>query len=204
MLRPAPILFMRFCMPLILAAGVFLTAPAGAQSNWVFVSATGIPRASSTSRPLYVYVSVPGDIYLDDFTVVAGSTTNGVNVLTNGGFESGMLQWTIGSDGNNSASVSSTNFFHSGTNSLHLIASAGGTTQNSAIWQDMPQLTVGATYTLGFWYRQTTNVPGGALIVRFSNNGIVTSNNPAPPLTPDTTPPIIFNVVPTANSTVSV
>ncbi len=175
--------------------------------NWVFVSATGIPRSSSTSRPLYIYLTAPGDIYVDDVSVVLGSTTNGANVITNGGFETGALPtWVIGSDSNNGNSSASTNFVHSGNYSLHLIASAGGTTKNSAIWQDASQLTVGATYTLSYWYRQTTNSNGGALIVRFSNDGIVTSNNPAAPVPP---PPVetnalaITGISPAPDSTVS-
>jgi hypothetical protein len=128
--------------------------------NWVFVSATGVPRPStdSSAKPLYLYLATAGDIYLDDVSVVAGSTTNGVNLVTNGGFEGSISPWTIGSVGNNSASVVSTNFAHSGTNSLHLIASAGGTTQSSAIWQDFSSLiATNGTYTLSFWYLQSTN-----------------------------------------------
>ena len=150
-----------------------------ATPQWVRVSATGIPRASG-SPPLYIYLQSAGDIYVDDVSVVAGSVAeSGVNVVTNGGFETSLTPWTIGSDGNNSASVVSTNATHSGSRSLHLVASSGGTTQNSAIWQNFSgQLTVGATYTLSFWYLQTTN--GGPLTVRFSGNGIAITTNPAP------------------------
>lgn len=148
--------------------------------QWVRVTATGIPRASG-SPPLYLYLQSAGDIYIDDVSVVAGSVAeSGANVVTNGGFETSLTPWTVGSDGNNIASVSSTSFKHSGTSSLHLIASSGGTTQNSSIWQNFSsQLTVGATYTLSFWYLQSTN--GGPLTARFSGNGITLTTNPAPP-----------------------
>jgi hypothetical protein len=172
--------------------------------NWVFVSATGVPKPSSdaVAKPLYLYLTTAGDIYLDDVSVVAGTTPNGVNLATNGGFEGALSPWTIGSTGNNSASVVSTNFAHSGTNSLHLIASAGGTTQNSSVWQDFSALiATNGTYTLSFWYRQSTN--GGPLIVRFSGGGIATTNNPAPPIAPDTNPPVIFNLNPVSGATVS-
>ena len=144
-----------------------------ASAQWVHVSATGIPRASATLRPLYIYLQSAGDIYIDDVCVVAGSVADaGVNLVPNGGFETGFSPWTIGSDGNNSASTISSGFKHSGTNSLQLIAASGGTTQASSIWQDFSStLTVGETYTLSFWYRQTTS--GAPLTVRFSGSGIV-------------------------------
>ena len=172
--------------------------------NWVFVSATGVPKPSTdtSAKPLYLYLATAGDIYLDDVSVVAGSTTNGVNLVTNGGFEGALSPWTIGSDGNNSNSVVSANFAHSGTNSLHLVAAAGGTTKNSSIWQDFSSsITIGGTYTLSFWYRQSTN--GGPLIVRFSGGGIGTTNNPAPPSAPDTNPPVVVSITPASGATVS-
>jgi hypothetical protein len=148
--------------------------------KWVRAAATGIPQPSAGLRPLYIYLQSPGNIYVDDVSVVAGSVAeSGVNLVTNGSFETSLSPWTIGSDGNNSASVSSTNVAHSGSRSLHLIASAGGTTQNSSIWQDFSgRLTVGGTYTLSFWYLQSTN--GGPLTVRFSGSGISITTNPAP------------------------
>ena len=184
---------------------LFFAFTAQAQTlNWVFVSATGIPKPATDTgaKPLYLYLATAGDIYLDDVSVVAGSTTNGVNLVTNGGFEGSLSPWTIGSDGNNSASVASGNFAHSGTNSLHLVASAGGTTKNSSIWQDFSSLiATNGTYTLSFWYRQSTN--GGPLIVRFSGGGITTTNNPAPAPAPDTTPPVIVGITPAGGATVS-
>lgn len=154
--------------------------PANITSQWVRVSATGIPRATAISRPLYIYLQSAGDIYLDDVSVVAGSVAeSGVNLVTNGGFEIALNSWNLGSDGNNNASVSSPNSAHAGARSLHLVAASGGTTQNSSIWQDFSgNLTVGATYTLSFWYLQSTN--GGPLTVRFAGSGISVTTNPAP------------------------
>jgi hypothetical protein len=43
-----------------------------------------------------------------------------------------------------------------------------------------PALTLGATYTLSFWYLQSTN--GGPLTLRLSGSGIVATVNPAPSL----------------------
>lgn len=155
------------------------TNAASLAPQWVRASAIGIPRPDVT-RPLYIYLQSAGDIYVDDVSVVAGSVAeSGANFVTNGGFETSLTPWTIGSDGNNSASAVSTAFKHSGASSLHLVASAGGTTLNSSVWQDFSSsLTVGATYTLSFWYLQSTN--GGPLTVRFSGSGIVITTNPAP------------------------
>ena len=90
--------FLRLAIPLLLFA-----VTASAQTfNWVFVSATGIPKPTNntTAKPLYIYLATAGDIYLDDVRVVAGSTTNGVNLVTNGGFEGTLAPWTLGSTGN--------------------------------------------------------------------------------------------------------
>ncbi len=157
--------------------GAVTTAPT---LEWVYVTATGVPRPTSTPRALYLYLQSAGDIHLDDLSVVTGTVAQaGVNLVNNGGFEDGLAPWTIGSDGNNSASTLSTGISHSGNASLHLVASAGGTTRNSSIWQDCsPAIAVGGTYTLSFWFRQTAN--GGPLTVRFSGSGISVTTNPAP------------------------
>ncbi len=160
----------------------WFAVPANSASKavWVRATATGIPQTSVGFRPLYIYLQSAGDIYVDDVSVVAGLVAEtGANLVTNGGFEASLAPWTIGSDANNGSSVSSTNTAHSGSHSLHLVASAGGTTQNSSVWQDFSsRLTVGATYTLSFWYLQSTN--GGPLTVRFSGSGISLTTNPAP------------------------
>jgi hypothetical protein len=149
-------------------------------AQWVRVSVTGIPRPTAVARPLFISLQSAGDIYLDDVSVVAGTAPeSGANLVTNGGFETSLSPWTIGTVGNNSASVGSTAFRRSGNSSLHLIATAAGNTQNSSIWQDFSTaMTVGATYTLSFWYLPSTN--GGPLVVRLSTSGVGSTNNPAP------------------------
>jgi len=169
-----------------------------APAQWVRVSATGIPRPTAISRPLYIYLQSAGDIYLDDVSVVAGAVAElGVNLVTNAGFESSLTPWTIGSDGNNSASVVSTNFKHSGNSSLHLIAANGGASQNSSIWSDFSgSLTVGATYTLSFWYLPSNN--GGPLTLRFAGSGILITTNPAP-----VSVPVLAMATPAASNSVA-
>jgi hypothetical protein len=154
-----------------------------ATPQWIFVTATGVPRSTSQSRSLYLYLGSAGEIHLDDLSVVAGSVPGvGVNVVPNGGFESTLSPWTIGSGGNLSGSALSTAIKRSGNSSLRLVSTAAGTGQNSSIWQNFSSsLTVGATYTLSFWFLQTTN--GGPLTVRFAGNGISVTTNPAPATT---------------------
>jgi hypothetical protein len=183
-IRPTILLF------LLLVLAVLAQTASAQTANWVFVSATGIPKPTTGAKPLYIYLASAGDIYIDDVSVVAGTVAGaGANLVTNGGLETGVVSpWTIGSTGNNSSSVVTNTFAHSGSKSLHLIASAAGTTQNSSIWQDFSsRITSNGVYTLSFWYRQTTN--GGPLIVRFSGNGIATTNNPAPILVTTVAPP---------------
>jgi len=145
--------------------------------QWQYVTVTG----NASSSTLYIYLDSAGDVYIDDIKLVAGSVPEvGPNTLVNGDFESGSLApWAIGATGNNSASVVTSGFKHSGNYSLHLIASSGGSTLNSSISQNTsPALTQGASYTLSFWYFPSTN--GGPLTVRLSN-----SANAHPPMRVD-------------------
>lgn len=148
--------------------------------GWVRLSVTGVPRPTAISRPLFISLLSAGDLYIDDINVVAGTIPeSGASLVSNGGFEGNLSPWVIGTVGNNSGSVISTNFRHSGSSSLYLISTAAGTTQNSSIWQDFSSsMTVGSLYTLSFWYRPSTN--GGPVVVRLSTSGVGITNNPAP------------------------
>jgi uncharacterized protein (DUF1800 family) len=117
------------------------------------------------TNTLYVYRTKPGDVFMDNIQIRAlvfnyttnwTFTTNGTvittntavtittnlsnNLLVNGDFEqaptpvnSFPTNWTVST--NHSASHVSTTNVCSGAQSLHVVASAGGTTQGSAIWQ---------------------------------------------------------------------
>ncbi len=151
--------------------------------RWQKVSATGLGSASR----LYLYTDGPGDIYLDDLRLVAGATDDGTqsNLLRNGGFES-----TLGTDWNLSPNVvgsaRTTEFVHSGSASLHLVATEAGQSQGSSIYQIItPSLNASQTYTLTYWYRTSTQ--GTRLTIRLSGSGITSShdlsgeaNSPAP------------------------
>ncbi|HEY3853200.1 MAG TPA: lamin tail domain-containing protein, partial [Verrucomicrobiae bacterium] len=143
--------------------------------QWVEASVSG----PATSSLLYIYLQSAGDVYIDDIKVVAGSVPDvGANMLKDGDFESGFPGvWSVSP--NLTGSALSATVKHSGNASLHIISTAAGTTQSSAIYQTMsPALTGSGTYTISYWYLQSTN--GGPLTVRLSGSGIVDTVNPAP------------------------
>jgi len=147
-----------------------------AAPQWIYVTASG----TGSSSLFYIYLQSAGDIYLDDIKLVSGTLPEvGVNLMADGDFESGFPgPWTVSA--NLAASGLSTTTKHGGTTSLHLIASSGGSSQNTAIWQSIsPALSSTKTYTLSFWYLQSTN--GGPLVLRLSGAGISTTVSPAPP-----------------------
>ena len=150
-----------------------------APPQWVFVT-TNVP---ATSSRLYLYLGSAGDVYVDDVSVVGGT---GTNLVANGGFESPLTgTWSITASFANSAL--STTIKHSGASSLHIVATAAGTGSGNAIYQDItPALNNGATYTISFWYLQSTN--GGPLTVRFSSSSNPAIVNIAPSLLPSQAP----------------
>jgi len=150
---------------------------ASAQSNpapqWVFVT-TNIP---ATSSKLYIYLGSAGDIYVDDVSLVGSA---GTNLVADGGFESPLgTNWNL--TANFTQSTISSAVSHSGSCSLHVVATAAGTGNGDAIYQNItPALTLNATYTLSFWYLQSTN--GGPLVLRLSSGtSYAAAVNPAPP-----------------------
>ena len=161
--------------------------------QWVYATTTGTASASM----LYIYLQSAGDVYLDDIELVAGSTPGmGTNMVADGGFESGFPgAWTVSPNLTNSKL--STTIKHSGNASLYLISTAVGSTKGSAIWQiTSPALTTNATYTLSFWYLQSTN--GGPLTIRLSGSGTMATVNPAPSAAVAATTPAAPNSVATS------
>ena len=144
--------------------------------QWVYVWT----NMTATSSRFYIYLKSAGDIYVDDFKLVPGLVPEtGGNLLTNGDFELPLSTgWNLTANFTSSAISSAQR--HKGTNSLHVIATAAGSGGGNAIYQDtVSGLTVGAKYTLSFWYLQTTH--GNPLITRLSSASIVPTFNPAPP-----------------------
>lgn len=155
------------------------------QPEWKRAIATG----TASSSALYIYLNTPGDAYLDDIKMVAGTNPDvGANLLVDGDFESGFPgPYVVGSI--LSSSSLTTDFVHSGRTALHMISTGPGSSRATAITQDItPALATGATYTLSFWYR--TSPQGGTLTFRLSGTGIGTSVelNPNTPTAAPATP----------------
>ncbi len=143
--------------------------------QWRYVSVTG----TASSSLLYVYLLEAGEVFIDDLKIVPGTVAeSGVNSVQNGDFESAFPgAWTVSP--NHSGSVRSTTTKRSGNASLRLVASSGGTTQSSSVWQTLsPTLTPNAPCTLSFWYLENPN--GGNLRIRLSGNGTITTVSLAP------------------------
>jgi hypothetical protein len=138
---------------------------------WKYFTTTGTASASL----LYVYLTGPGDLYLDDLKLVAGAAPEvGANTVLNGDFESALSgAWTVSA--NHAASAVVTNTFHAGKSCLHVAASSGGTTKASSIYQTInPALTSGGAYTLSYWCLPGSNQVD--LVIRLSGFGILSSN----------------------------
>ncbi len=137
--------------------------------RWRRMTVTG----TASSSVLYVYLEDPGNVYLDDIRLVAGAGDDGsrTNLLTNGSFEQGLSTgWTVSP--NHAASALSTAFRTDGRLGLHLVATEGGTSRGSSIYQTLsPRLSIGQTYTLSYWY--LTRPDDIRLTLRLSGSGIV-------------------------------
>jgi hypothetical protein len=135
--------------------------------GWRFASSTATTTTNTTN--LFIFLPAPGDVYLDDVTLVAGSVAGvGSNLVVNGDFESPLSgSWTIlGTFFTNSAIVSEV--AHSGSGSLHLVGTGGGSLSQT-IRQD---LTIPpGPYTIGYWYRTSLN--GSNVTVRTYAGGPV-------------------------------
>lgn len=141
-------------------------------SDWIQVTSVGVASSSA----IYIYLTGLGEGYIDDMKLVAGfDLENGSNLLPNGNFENASLTpWNVSSNLANSSL--STTIRHGGTRSLHLVSSAGGTTRESSIWQNVPGLTSGQIYAISYWYLPVTN--SSPLTVRFSGGWIDTTPEP--------------------------
>lgn len=165
-------------------------------ANWAAADPTGpgelrwvrvVAQGTASSSSFYMYLQSAGDLYIDDVRIVPGTVPDvGINSVQNGGFESPLSgSWTVSP--NHADSSLSSAIKHSGASSLHMVASGGGTTRASSIYQELsPALVQDQPYTLSFWYRQSTN--GGPLTLRLSLHGITVTVDPAPAVTGPYTP----------------
>lgn len=170
-------------------------------TNWSFLSVTGVVSSSL----LLVYLTTPGEAYLDDMelksltttittnisyvtnnSVIATNittTTNtflGTNVLVNGDFEASTNRWTAA--GALAGSQVDSNTVHSGSGSLHLVASSAGSNQSHAVWQQItPSLpTAGSPKcVLSFWYLPSAR--SDKLTAKLNGGGVTASAVALPP-----------------------
>ena len=113
---------------------------AAIKTNWVNIRIAG----RVTSQTLYMYLTAPGEVFVDDVALYAGTGTNintAINYVQNGDFESPLSgPWTVSP--NLSGSALTTDVKASGSASLRMVASSAGSTQSSSIWQSLlPGLT---------------------------------------------------------------
>ncbi|MGO8929000.1 MAG: lamin tail domain-containing protein [Limisphaerales bacterium] len=133
--------------------------------QWQYITLTG-----EATKPILLICmhNTPGDVYIDDLKLVAGSVPEaGVNLVTNGDFESPLSgPWNVSTNMINSAI--STAVKHSGNASLHVIATSAGDTIPLSIWENTGPIVTNGTYTLSYWYLPSTN--GSELLIRLSGS----------------------------------
>ena len=141
-----------------------LTNASGAP-QWQYVTLTG-----AAPRPILLVGmhGTAGDVYIDDLKLVAGSVPEvGPNLIQDGDFESPLSgPWTVSA--NLSGSGISTAFAHSGSASLHVIASSPGDTISQTIWENTAPIVTNGTYTLSYWYLPSIN--GSQMLIRLSGS----------------------------------
>lgn len=125
---------------------------------WRFASLTGTLGSTPTSigTNLLVFMQAASDAYVDDISLVPLSGTYaGINVISNGDFE-GPLSGPWAVPATMGGSVITNTYARSGSYSLHVVATNGGSQVNS-IKQILPPFTLNTTATLSFWYHTTAN-----------------------------------------------
>jgi len=137
---------------------VVVHPPVTNNAGWHFVSTT-TTNLSGTTNLVLLFLDAAGRIYIDDLSLVDGTNAGvGPNFLGQGDFEVAALDpnlWQMSSD--YSSSVLSTDFAHSGTNSLLIISTqntpGGSYVPLRGIQQTLASApTNGEVCTLSFWY----------------------------------------------------
>ena len=139
--------------------------------GWRFVSLTGNAGGSN----LFVYLTAPGDVYIDNLSLVAGNQPGvGQNLIANGDFEL-PLAGTFRVPTNHVATTLSTDVVYAGKFSLHLIGNGvGATTLNASLAQTNVPVTANGSYTLSYWMRYGQDQDQN-LIVRLNPGNLLSS-----------------------------
>ncbi|HEU5072376.1 MAG TPA: DUF1800 family protein [Verrucomicrobiae bacterium] len=130
------------------------SAAPGPATNWVRIVASG--KLNGTN--LFVYLTQPGSVLIDDVQLFEGTNAAGPNLLLNGDFESALTPpWTLAAG--YSGSFITNGVAHAGSRCLNLVAAAGGANNTaSAVWQPfVTSLTNNAIVTVSYWYLPTAN-----------------------------------------------
>jgi regulation of enolase protein 1 (concanavalin A-like superfamily) len=146
------------------------------RQGWQQVMTTGIVQGgASPGTNFLIFVSGPGEFYIDDIVLVTGAVANaGANLIVNGGFESELTgPWAA--LGNHSNSVISVGTAHSGNGSLRVVGTGVGGPA-AAVRQFIPAFVSNTVCTVSFWFRPGTNgtqgqvrtTAGAAFIATFS------------------------------------
>jgi hypothetical protein len=137
-------------------------------SGWRYITYTGTIQGSATlsarGTNFFIWLTSPGEVFLDDMKLVAGSVPEaGVNVLINGDFEQPLgTTWTA--LGNHSGTAQSTVASHTGSGSLRLVSTGVGSTSGHFLRQFIPGNAANMTFTLSFWMLPSTN--GNTITIR--------------------------------------
>lgn len=142
------------------------------KSGWIYATETGIVTAAR----IYLYLSGPGSVLIDDVKLVRGSVPEaGTSFVQNGSFETALSpRWVA--TANFAQSTLVTNVAHSGKQCLLLVATDAGTGSDNAVYQNLTGLQLNQTYTVSYWY-YTTN-QDVTLTVRCSGGTSVDSTLP--------------------------
>ena len=136
---------------------------------------------------LMMYLDGPGDVYLDNLSLVTGTNAEqGVNFIHNGSFESPLLEdpvqvnsWFLGTSYTNT--VLSADVKYAGSSGLHLVSTGSASATNRIIMQHIyPPTPTNTVSTLSFWY-QVPNTNQAAvwatnLTVRLYNGYSIVTN----------------------------
>ena len=173
--------------------------------DWTFLVLTG--RVTTVPR-LLLYLTDPGELYLDDLSLVSGIVPAvGYNFVRNGDFEAPIYEtpsltnsYVIGTNYTNSSL--STQVKHGGASSLHLVNTFGGNPPtNRLIFQNLsPAPTNNQVCTLSLWYLPSPTASNLNLRIQ-SSLGLLTNFSARPNYVPPlvSTSPGANNLTPYPN-----
>ena len=171
-------------------------------TNWIRLSASG----TATTNNVFLYLSAPGQVYIDDVRLVLGNTADvGQNLIANGDFEEPVLSdsWTTGAIYSGSVITKSptpNGQSASGAKCLLLVGTGAGTGNGASLQQafaftNSPSFSTTQRFTLSFSYLPVPHPGTNTLTARLSGSATTRSVNmpstgPIPP-----TPPVAVSPV---------